>query len=301
MNHLPSLFIVGSLKAGTTALATYLSKNPQFYFPPGTFQQWGKMEPNYFASINPCISKEDYLQYFSGMRADQIGVDSSPWYLFFAEKSSWEIREFNPSAKIIIMLRRPIEVIKSLYAELSFHGMDTNRSFDEALAYGIHNGAASRRHNGPILYQDIVNWAPQVNHYMNQFSEDHLKIILFDDFAVTTENVFEDTLRFAGAESYDVCNFNAINTRKYVLFPSVNRILRNPPTFIKRLARVTKAKPVCEAFRQRIICLITSTKKRPDRTVISENNMRRLKEIIYKQNKDLEVVLKRPLPARWYD
>ena len=137
MEKWPNLFIVGAPKAGTTSLHEYFEKKI-----PGIFMSDVK-EPYYFCKtlipidhyITPIRDKKKYLELFEKSKTEKIIGESSVWYLSDPDASSL-IYQKVPNAKIIIMLRDPVERAFSHYLmlegrkkfeSLSFHGTNSKR------------------------------------------------------------------------------------------------------------------------------------------------------------------------------
>src|SRR5258706_10449866 len=107
----PDFFIVGAPKCGTTAMNDYLGQHPDIYMAP--------KELHYFGAdlkIKDKISESAYLQYFKNAGNKKILGEASVWYLFSGTAAK-EIKNFSPDAKILIMLRNPVEVVYSLHSQ----------------------------------------------------------------------------------------------------------------------------------------------------------------------------------------
>jgi len=211
----PDFFIVGAPKSGTTAMYEYLRLHPEIYFP-------DLKEPYFFGSDltyrTPRLSRDEYLNLFapaSGVR--RIG-EASVTYLY-SRLAAKEIKEFNENAKIIIMLRNPIEMIYALHSQVVFSGIEDITDFQAAL------DAENERKRGEripskchivdfLYYRDFVRYADQVKRYRDIFGE-NVWIILFDDFKKNVEGVYKDTLRFLDVDfSFQPNTFRVINQNK---------------------------------------------------------------------------------------
>jgi len=103
---IPNLFIIGAMKSGTTSLHNYLNEHPQI------FMCRRPKEPCYFIhDSHPNKSEDWYLSLFeSAGKAHVIGESSTdysklPRYQGVPQR----ILKFNPNAKIIYIMRDPIE------------------------------------------------------------------------------------------------------------------------------------------------------------------------------------------------
>ena len=126
----PDFFIVGAPRCGTTAMYEYLRVHPDVYMPL-------HKEPMYFGQdltqLHVRLTERDYLALFAEARPGQRIGEATTWYLFSKTAAS-EIRDFSPDARIIIMLRHPVDVMYSLHRELLFYRGETIDDFAEALA-----------------------------------------------------------------------------------------------------------------------------------------------------------------------
>lgn len=131
----PDLFIVGAQKAGTNSLANYLSKQN------GVIPPWHK-EISYFNNdLRFAYGPSWYSSFFatrfvSKVRQQKSGItqitfDASANY-FEEIKSAKRIKEFNPKAKIIVLLRNPTMRAWSHYKMAVSYGFE-DKSFTEAL------------------------------------------------------------------------------------------------------------------------------------------------------------------------
>ena len=114
----PNLFIVGAMKSGTSSLHNYLATHPEIYM--SEFK-----EPQYFADLGKDISRnkfpteEAYLSLFQEAGNAKIIGESSTNYSKIPEFIGvpQRIKDFSPEAKIIYIMRDPIERALSHYWE----------------------------------------------------------------------------------------------------------------------------------------------------------------------------------------
>src|SRR6266446_2704827 len=108
----PNFFIVGAPRCGTTALYSYLRQHPDVFLPE-------YKEPHYFntdMNSGGAIRKEkDYLAQFSGAQ-NQPRIGEASVYYLSSVAAPEQIKSFCPTAKIIIMLRNPVDTVDALHA-----------------------------------------------------------------------------------------------------------------------------------------------------------------------------------------
>jgi hypothetical protein len=193
----PDTFIVGAFKSGTTALYEYLRAHP------GIFMSVPK-EPMYFgADLTPRyerMTEQQYLALFAAARDDQRAGEASPWYLY-STAAAREIAGFAPDARIIIMLRNPIDVMHAQHAQLLFNRREDITDFEAALA------AEPARRRGErlpldalrpeaLFYRHSVRFAEQVARYLEVFGRERVHFVFFDDLVADAQAAYRDVLEF---------------------------------------------------------------------------------------------------------
>lgn len=110
----PNWFLVGAPKCGTTSLCEYIGAHPNgFVCRPKETHYFATDMPNYRFVQN----EGDYLRCFRRAGSATAIGEGSVWYLH-SEEALWNIRAFAPDARIIVILRDPVEMIRSLHAHL---------------------------------------------------------------------------------------------------------------------------------------------------------------------------------------
>jgi hypothetical protein len=123
----PDFFIVGAPRSGTSSMMNYLEEHPDIFMarPPGD-------EPHFFGtdlSAPWSIADErSYLSLFDDAKDEIRAGEKSVSYLY-SKRAAVEIKEFQPSAKIIIMLRNPVDVIYSIHGLRFYLGHENSRCF----------------------------------------------------------------------------------------------------------------------------------------------------------------------------
>jgi len=195
----PNLFIVGAPKCGTTSMYRYLREHPQIYMSP-------LKEPDYFCfdlNVSPYYqvdTEADYLRLFEGSESSPIRGESSTLYLY-SRVAAKEIRRFAPDARIVIMLRNPIDFMYSQHRQFVMRLSEDIEDFETALRAEPQRATgatpmATTEFAECLQYQRFARFSEQVSRYLEVFPRDRVKIILLEDLARDTGAVFSDTLRF---------------------------------------------------------------------------------------------------------
>jgi hypothetical protein len=139
---LPDFFIAGVPKAGTTALHAALARHPALYLSP-------VKEPKFFLTNGPPPTqggpgdaktyrehvwrRADYEALFDPASAGQLRGESTPFYLY-NRAAQLRIRTQLPGAKLILVLRDPVERAHSNWTHLWSAGLDPIGDFVAACA-----------------------------------------------------------------------------------------------------------------------------------------------------------------------
>ena len=222
----PNFFIVGAPKCGTTSLAKYLQTHPQVHFST-------RKEPYYFGQDLDFQGRikdlSDYMSLFKNAGSATAIGEGSTWYLYSRTAAS-EIRKFNKSAKIVIMLRNPLEMLPSLHAQFLRTSNETITDFESALraqesrAHGKAVPPASHFTQG-LQYFSVARYSGQVKRYFREFGRDNVLVIVFDDFTQDVEKEYQRTLEFLNVPGNHKPKFTIENQRVNIRFHSLHNWL----------------------------------------------------------------------------
>lgn len=236
----PNFLIVGAPKSGTTALYYYLKQHPEVFMSE-------RKEPHFFGRdlVSPGYmrDKAEYLELFSNT-GDAKGIgEASVWYLY-SQYAAREIHNFNPHAKIIIMLRNPIDLMYSYHSQRLYNGTEDLIDFREALEAEVDrkNGYRLPRNPHPIhglQYKEIAKLSSQTTRYLDTFGADKVHIIVFDEFKCNTQLVYRSVLTFLGLSPDFQAQFKVINSNKSVRSNLIRALLKQPPIIFRLFARKT--------------------------------------------------------------
>lgn len=242
----PDFFIVGAAKAGTTSLYEYLKQHPGIYFSP-------VKEPNYFSTdidVNEFSSayrkntfldveayfsgqplkplqltyvrkEEHYQMLFEGVSGEKAVGEASTSYLV-SEVAAKNIRDYNPEAKIIAVLRNPISRAFSHYLMALRYG-HTRLSFREALEKDINT--EPKGIGKSEMFIEFGMYATQLKRYYEVFPENQVKVIFFEDLVQHPDKVLKEVQAFLNVENMKLDTGRSHNEAKIPKFPLINKIV----------------------------------------------------------------------------
>ncbi|NJP07931.1 MAG: sulfotransferase domain-containing protein, partial [Chloroflexaceae bacterium] len=242
----PDFLIVGAPKCGTTAMWHYLRQHPQIVMP--DFK-----EPHFFGSdlpIQRSITSPDAYQALFQPASGQICGESSTWYLY-SQTAAREIQSINPHARIIAMLRNPIDFMYSLHNQALHEGVENIDDFAIALAAEPDRKVGKRLPPRyvplqELLYSEVAHFSTQVQRYLGVFGPEQVHLIIYDDFQRHTGRVFQQTLAFLGVDDTFQTEFLIVNASKQPRSKTMRSLITCPPAPVRTIARATMPQP----FRQ---------------------------------------------------
>ena len=181
---------------------------------------------------------EDYLNIFSNRGSEPVAADVSPSYLYFPE-SAFKIKELCPHAKIVMVLRNPVECAFSMYSMLRRDRREPCRSFSDAFRF-----STKRLTDGWQWFWDYPGgwkYSNQVETYLNLFPQSQLFIRRYEQLQHRPEVFYGELTQFLGIRAIDLTTANRrVNTapRRWEML-SQHRAGRA----VLRLATI--AKPFC--------------------------------------------------------
>ncbi len=192
--HRPNTFVIGQPRAGTTSLFKFFSEHPDVYVP-------AVKETNYYSHWAEAVAGsqglryQDYLMYFQNARQQRVICDISPFYLSEPGVAMRLYRD-RPDAKVIAILRDPIERIISKY-NLD-HNNTSRADFDAWLRKGMEEFAASgsrwdHASGVAVLFNCCVS--QQLSEYRRYFGE-QFRVYLFDEVAAAQTEIYGDMCQF---------------------------------------------------------------------------------------------------------
>jgi hypothetical protein len=178
--RLPDFLIIGAMKAGTTTLYNHLACHPRVFLP-------DYKEPEFFvAEKNWGRGLSWYQSLFSGASGEQLVGEGSTSYTKFSEFPGvpGRIHATAPAAKLIYILREPVERIRSMYAHMVLTGRE-RRPIDEAVL-------ADDTYLGPSKYGE------NLRRYLDEFPREQLHVMLTEDLASDPTRAVRGVTRFLG-------------------------------------------------------------------------------------------------------
>jgi Sulfotransferase family len=204
---MPDFFVAGAPKAGTTALHAALSQHPALFMS-------AVKEPKFFLTDGapptqggPGDAKtyrehvwrrSDYEALFDQAPAGTLRGESTPFYLYSLD-AQLRIKARLPEAKLIIVLRDPVERAHSNWAHLWSAGLDPIDDFLEACAAEDRRTAA-----GWALfwhYKKLGLYGGQVEHLYSVFPREQVLVLRYRAMVDDPRGALDKVCAFLGVET----------------------------------------------------------------------------------------------------
>jgi Sulfotransferase family len=301
---LPNFLIIGAAKAGTNALYHYLRQHPQVYMSP-----W--KEPKFFAfeseadlgfraangrdapvNASVILDQAEYEELFDDASDGELARGEASTHYLYVEKSPGRIKALIPDAKLIAVLRNPVDRAFSSYQHLV-------RDDLEPLDFGAALDAEAQRiaeHYAYLYrYTDMGFYSEQLDRYEKTFPENQLCVLLYDDLRSDPEGTCRRIFSFLGVDEDFVPDMSGEYNRSGVPKSRLMHRLINPSAPMKR--RLWNVTP--RFARERLLDVQTKIVNRNlQRQTMPEPERDRLRDVFREEVGRLETRLGRDL-SHW--
>jgi len=203
----PNFLITGAARSGTTSLYHYLSEHPEIFMCP-------TKEPCFFAfegreikfagpgdenAVNRVSVNElgAYQALFNGVKNEKAIGEASVWYLYDSIACD-KIRHYTPDAKLIMILRNPVDRAYSAFLKQRRENREPISEFGRALE---EEEIRIGKEWGYIWhYKKAGFYYEQMKRYLDTFSKEQIKIYLFEELESNCQQVVSDIFGFLGVD-----------------------------------------------------------------------------------------------------
>lgn len=230
----PDFFLIGTPKGGTTALHSALLSHPQLHLsavkepkfflcdgtaPPRSTQRG----PGDAHSAREWIWREsDYLKLFADAPTGSLAGESTPFYLYdFAAQR--RIAETVPQARLIAVIRDPVDRAYSNWTHLWSDGLEPISDFNQALAQEDARVAAGY---APFWhYTRLGRYGEQLAHLYELFPRDQVLVLRYRQLAEEPDATLATVCDFLGVRRHPAAKSRPDNVHPYVAPGVRSRVL----------------------------------------------------------------------------
>ena len=285
---LPNFLIFGVQKAGTTSIYNYLQQHPQVYTSPVKETDFMCRES---ARKPELLTEEEKSRLTRGGRqriltleqyealfdraGDAIAIgEASPNYLFAHEQAVPNIKTYIPDAKLIAVLRNPVERAYSDYL-MSLRQVVGNL---KPLAEQVETSGSTSYTLLKGLYYEGTK------HFIDTFGTAQVKIFLFDDLRQDSAGLMRELYAFIGVDSsFQTNTKEKKQTAEVPKNQAVNQLLRTKNPLRETVAKVLRA-VMSEERRQKLRSRLISANSQGKEGLPLSNEDRILLEDYYRED-----------------
>ena len=199
---LPTFFVIGVPKSGSTSLYQYLDQHPGVYFS-------RLKEPRYFAFDGDLPTDlqgvhwladtwERYVELFAGADPEQVRGEASVNYLY-SRGAEDRIRDRVPDARLVVILRHPADAVWSHYLMLR-RGGNTTKRLEELIEEEPLEPIAPPWKREPNAVVRSRLYHRHLSRWLEVFPREQLLVLLHDDLLGDPEAVVRQTWAHVGVD-----------------------------------------------------------------------------------------------------
>lgn len=215
---MPNLFIIGAPRSATSSLAAALGEHPDIGL--ATLK-----EPHYFswcaASQPPWAVRtlDAYLSLFSQCAHKRFRIDASTWYLFCPAVAQ-HIRQASPDARVLVVLRHPVDRAYSAWCFNRANGWETELSFERALERERDPSRTDR--SWDKQYMSAGHYGRQLQAWFEDFPRERVRVISFEHLVSHANATMAEVVEWLGLPAGDCTEgwFRKSNEAREVRFGS---------------------------------------------------------------------------------
>ncbi|MGL5943951.1 MAG: sulfotransferase domain-containing protein [Waterburya sp.] len=234
----PNFFIIGAPKCGTTALSEYLRYHPNIYISE-------PKEPHYFTfdfeQYRITKTLKEYLDLFNNSTAEHTAIGEASVFYLYSSVALKKIYEFDPGAKIIVMLRNPVDLVYSFHSQLIYSADESEKNFEKAWRLQNTRRQGKKiprqcRETAFLQYAAMGKLGEQIERLFTIFPREQIEIIWFEDFVRSTKQVYDRVLGFLEVNSDNRTEFIRINENKSHKLNILGNFSEKPPSVLTNIA-----------------------------------------------------------------
>ena len=200
---LPNFLIIGAAKSGTGALHHYLAQHPEIFMSPirephffaleGTTPVFQGPQDDELINKRAVTTLEEYTLLFSGVQ-NEIAVGESSVSTLYSAKAPARIKNILPCAKLIVILRNPVDRAFSNYLYMVARGFEPEPTFEAAIKveeWRIQNGWQHIWH-----YRNMGFYGEQLERFVCLFPLEQKRIFLYEDFLADSQTILRSIFEF---------------------------------------------------------------------------------------------------------
>lgn len=290
----PTFLIIGVQKSGTTSIYNYLKQHPQVYMSPvketGFFERDWEHEP---ADVqrrkkNGIVTWNQYQALFDQATNEHTALgEASPNYMFHYRSAAEQIQRRVPNAKLIAILRNPVQRACSDYLMNMRDAIGKQTPLAEQVR--------SRGNSSYVLLKG--KYYEPLKHFINVFGRNQVDVFLYDDLREDSQGLMRAMYQSIGVAPDFIANTSKkAQTAKVPKNQALNRLLKtqNPIRTVATGMMQMVPQELRRQLRERLIALNSQDKSK---TQFTEEDIILLQQYYREDMLKLQDLLQRDLSA----
>lgn len=205
----PNFMIIGAARSGTTALCNILQQHPDVYFSPlkephfmafnGAAMDFRGPGDEALINSEAVTGFDDYCRLFAGVRGERAVGEGSVSTLYYHQPAIDNIRRYTPDARLVVLLRNPIQRAYSSFMYMTAHGYEPLSDFERALDEEQARIDSNWHHIWH--YTRMGFYSGQLSAFWEALGSERMQVILFDDLKSNPQETVRDLFTFLEVDS----------------------------------------------------------------------------------------------------
>ena len=200
----PNTFLIGIQKAGTTTLNDWLSQHPEIFCYNSL-----KDIPLFVKFPQPQQLNKRLLLETPAFEQQPVVLHSAVNYIFYSSLLK-QIKEKEPNAKLILIIRNPVARAVSSYFYFRKMMRETH-DIETALIYQPKKDFEITRDNNDFTYIEHGFYFEQIKNCLQYFSKEQLLVLDYDDLKNNPQQLLENVFKFLKIDETFTPNLAAKN------------------------------------------------------------------------------------------
>lgn len=196
--------VAGAQKSGTTALNYYLKRHPGITLP-------RKKELHFFDNdelFKTAVSYQPLHGMYRPARPGSIAGENTPNYLYWPPALA-RIHDYNPTIKLIILLRNPIDRAFSQWNMQRVRGHEPLDFLDAVRAEPQRLSQLPPEKLRKFAYLDRGRYGAQIERALSIFPRDQLLILKYEEFRARQRELVDEVFQFLQLQPIPFKNIEA--------------------------------------------------------------------------------------------
>lgn len=191
--HKIDFFLIGPPKCGTTTIYNVLGRHPDIFVPQCKDKRF------LIDTVPGYVTEAELPAYYTAYRGESL-VGCSETIMICCPSAIRRLNRYNPAARLIAVLRNPIDRAYSAYWFARLHMGEECETFEAALAREAEREHGDYRARTNLLYRGQGRYADQLEQVLALFPAENLFVGLFDDLRSDPEGFLGNLVSWLGAD-----------------------------------------------------------------------------------------------------